>query len=149
MVWTDLFQGLIMMTGLGVILGRGTYLAGGVSRVWEINVATGRIEWANWDPSPFSRNTSLGIFCGQVRNSTLYQFSSRFTYVSTMVLKWTWFFNCLLDFEIVCIFSRQFTRNDREQTKERVKWNSVVFWCCKEELLLASSANFSKGILAL
>ena len=67
-----------MMTGLGVILGRGTYLAGGVSRVWEINVATGRIEWANWDPSPFSRNTSLGIFCGQVRKfhsaATIFKF---------------------------------------------------------------------------
>ena len=137
-----------MMTGLGVILGRGTYLAGGVSRVWEINVATGRIEWANWDPSPFSRNTSLGIFCGQVRNSTLFLFSSRFTKVQCCS-NGLGFFNCLLDFEIVCIFSRQFTRNDREQTKERVKWNSVVFWCCKEELLLASSANFSKGILAL
>ena len=26
---------------------------------------TRRIEWANWDPSPFSRSTTLGIFCGQ------------------------------------------------------------------------------------
>ena len=67
MVWTDLFQGLLMMTGLGIILGRGVYLAGGVSRVWEVSVATSRVEWANWDPSPFTRNTTLGIFCGQVR----------------------------------------------------------------------------------
>ena len=58
------------------------------------------------------------------------------------------FFDHLFDFEIVCTFFRQFTRNDREQTNVRVKWNSVVFWC-KEELLPASSANFSKGILAL
>ena len=35
-------------------------------RVWEVNVATQRIEWANWDPSPFSHDTTLGIFCGQV-----------------------------------------------------------------------------------
>ena len=55
-----------MMTGLGIILGRGLYLAGGLSRVWEVSVATGRVEWANWDPSPFTRNTTLGIFCGQV-----------------------------------------------------------------------------------
>ena len=70
-VWTDLFQGLLMMTGLGIILGRGIYLAGGVSRVWEVSVATKRVEWANWDPSPFTRNTTLGIFCGQVRITIL------------------------------------------------------------------------------
>ena len=70
-VWTDLFQGLLMMTGLGIILGRGVYLAGGVSRVWEVSVATKRVEWANWDPSPFTRNTTLGIFCGQVRITIL------------------------------------------------------------------------------
>ena len=87
MVWTDLFQGLIMMTGLGVILGRGTYLAGGVSRVWEINVATGRVEWANWDPSPFSRNTSLGIFCGQVIMNCILH------YERTMLLTWNLFFS--------------------------------------------------------
>ena len=55
-----------MMTGLGIILGRGLYLAGGASRVWEVAVATGRVAWADWDPSPFTRNTTLGIFCGQV-----------------------------------------------------------------------------------
>ena len=55
-----------MMIGLGVIIGRGTYLVGGVAKVWEISVATGRVQWVNWDPSPFTRNTSLGIFCGQV-----------------------------------------------------------------------------------
>ena len=66
-VYTDLFQGLIMMGGLGVVIGRGLYLAGGMSRVWEISVATGRVQWVNWDPSPFTRNTTLGIFCGQVR----------------------------------------------------------------------------------
>ena len=52
-------------------LGRGVYLAGGVSRVWEVSVATKRVEWANWDPSPFTRNTTLGIFCGQVRITIL------------------------------------------------------------------------------
>ena len=55
-----------MITGLGVICGRGLYLAGGVSRVWEVGVATRRIQWVNWDPSPFTKNTSLGIFCGEV-----------------------------------------------------------------------------------
>ena len=55
-----------MMIGLGVVIGRGTYLVGGVAKVWEISVATGRVQWVNWDPSPFTRNTSLGIFCGQV-----------------------------------------------------------------------------------
>ena len=58
-----------MMIGLGVIIGRGTYLVGGVAKVWEISVATGRVQWVNWDPSPFTRNTSLGIFCGQVNGA--------------------------------------------------------------------------------
>ena len=55
-----------MMIGLGVVIGRGTYLVGGVAKVWEVSVATSRVQWVNWDPSPFTRNTSLGIFCGQV-----------------------------------------------------------------------------------
>ena len=65
MVWTDLFQALVMIGGLAAIISRGSYLAGGLARVWEVGVTTGRIEWANWDPSPFARNTTLGIFCGQ------------------------------------------------------------------------------------
>ena len=58
-----------MMIGLGVVIGRGTYLVGGFAKVWEISVATGRVQWVNWDPSPFTRNTSLGIFCGQVSHT--------------------------------------------------------------------------------
>ena len=84
-MWTDLFQGMIMLTGLGVILGRGTYLAGGISRVWEINVATERIQWANWDPSPFSRNTSLGIFCGQVSRIHIHCLQKVFTYLLVFI----------------------------------------------------------------
>jgi hypothetical protein len=72
-----------MMAGMGVIIGRGTYLAGGVARVWEVAVATGRVEWANWDPSPFTRNTTLGVFCGQVNCRLFCHFPTYFLMVKT------------------------------------------------------------------
>ena len=65
MVWTDLFQSLIMFATLVAIIVKATQINGDFSAVWRINVAMGRVEWANWDPSPFVRNTSLGIFFGQ------------------------------------------------------------------------------------
>ena len=74
------------MSGLGMILGRGIYLGGGVARVWEVGVATNRIQWANWDPSPFNPNTTLGIFCGQVRKGTFLSWSLSNKY--TWCLAW-------------------------------------------------------------
>ena len=65
-MWTDLFQCLIMFATLIAIIVKATQLnSGDFNEVWRINVAMGRVEWANWDPSPFVRNSSLGIFFGQ------------------------------------------------------------------------------------
>ena len=54
-----------MFRSLVAVIARGTSEGGGWSRIWEVSVGTGRVEWANWDPSPFVRNTSLGVFFGQ------------------------------------------------------------------------------------
>ncbi len=65
MVWTDLFQGLVMMGGLAAIIAQGTLLVGGPGEVWSVGVETGRIEWYNLDPSPFARTTTWSVFFGQ------------------------------------------------------------------------------------
>ena len=64
-VWTDLFQSCIMLSTLIAVIVKAIQLTGDFEEVWRINVAMGRVEWVNWDPSPFVRNTSLGIFFGQ------------------------------------------------------------------------------------
>ena len=64
-VWSDLFQSCIMFATLTAIIVKATQITGNFDEVWKINLAMGRVEWTNWDPSPFVRNTSLGIFFGQ------------------------------------------------------------------------------------
>ena len=43
MVWTDLFQGLVMIGGLAAIVIQGTINVGGPAEVWNIGMETGRI----------------------------------------------------------------------------------------------------------
>ena len=54
-----------MFATLTAIIVKATQITGNFDEVWKINLAMGRVEWTNWDPSPFVRNTSLGIFFGQ------------------------------------------------------------------------------------
>ena len=54
-----------MLSTLIAVIVKAIQLTGDFDEVWRINVAMGRVEWVNWDPSPFVRNTSLGIFFGQ------------------------------------------------------------------------------------
>ena len=64
-IWSDLFQFVMMLASLVAVIAQGVMEGGGIQRVWQVAVDTGRVEWANWDPSPFVRNTSLGVFFGQ------------------------------------------------------------------------------------
>ena len=45
MVWTDVFQSVIMLAGLLIVAVRGSLEVGGLSKVWEINKKHGRINF--------------------------------------------------------------------------------------------------------
>ena len=45
MVWTDVFQSVIILTGLVIIAVRGVIQVGGLKNVWEINEKYGRIKF--------------------------------------------------------------------------------------------------------
>ncbi|XP_059145999.1 sodium-dependent multivitamin transporter-like [Physella acuta] len=44
-IWTDVFQSVIMLAGILAIVIQGTLKVGGMSRVWEINEEWGRIKF--------------------------------------------------------------------------------------------------------
>ena len=45
MVWTDVFQSVIMLAGLVIVAVIGSIEVGGLQKVWEINQKHGRINF--------------------------------------------------------------------------------------------------------
>ncbi|XP_045051761.1 sodium/iodide cotransporter [Desmodus rotundus] len=56
-IWTDMFQVVVMLTGFWVILARGTMLVGGPRQVLELAQNHSRINLMDFDPDPRSRYT--------------------------------------------------------------------------------------------
>ncbi|XP_073920649.1 sodium/iodide cotransporter [Castor canadensis] len=56
-VWTDVFQVAVMLSGFWVILARGTVLMGGPWRVFQLAQNHSRINLMDFDPDPRSRYT--------------------------------------------------------------------------------------------
>ena len=44
-VWTDVFQSIVMIAGLIAVAVSGTYQVGGVKKVWEINEKYDRLNF--------------------------------------------------------------------------------------------------------
>lgn len=65
-IWNDFFQCLLMFTSIVVIIIKGIYDIGGVSRMLEINEMGGRLKFLNLDPSPFVRQSSWSLFFCQL-----------------------------------------------------------------------------------
>ncbi|KAK7488093.1 hypothetical protein BaRGS_00020684 [Batillaria attramentaria] len=69
-LWTDTFQTFVVVLGLIGIIVTGSQQQGGLSAVWEAAKEGGRINFFNFDPSPFSRVTVwgavIGSFIGQL-----------------------------------------------------------------------------------
>ncbi|XP_061171925.1 sodium-coupled monocarboxylate transporter 1-like [Saccostrea echinata] len=63
-IWTDVFQSLVMFMGIFAILIKGTMVAGGLSNVIEINKNTGRLDILNFDPDPTIRHTFWSLVIG-------------------------------------------------------------------------------------
>lgn len=47
-VWTDVFQSIIMLAGLITVAVSGSLEVGGLSKVWEINKKHGRINFSEY-----------------------------------------------------------------------------------------------------
>ncbi|XP_058148801.1 LOW QUALITY PROTEIN: sodium/iodide cotransporter [Dasypus novemcinctus] len=56
-VWTDVFQVLVMLSGFWVVLARGSVLVGGPARVLELARNRSRVNLLDFDPDPRSRYT--------------------------------------------------------------------------------------------
>ncbi|XP_033757467.1 LOW QUALITY PROTEIN: sodium-coupled monocarboxylate transporter 1-like [Pecten maximus] len=65
-VWTDVFQFLVMMAGITVLLVKGITGSGGLSQVWQTCSEQGRIQFFNTNPDPTARQTFWAVTLGTV-----------------------------------------------------------------------------------
>ena len=68
MIWTDLFQLLVMFASLFMIIGKGVYdLENGLADVYRINRDSGHLDLFDFNPDPFVRQSfwslTIGFFC--------------------------------------------------------------------------------------
>ncbi|XP_067131948.1 sodium-coupled monocarboxylate transporter 1-like [Centruroides vittatus] len=63
-IWTDLFQVLMMFAAMFAVAIKGVSDEGGIEKVWKINDEGGRIEFWNFDTSPLTRHTVWGLAIG-------------------------------------------------------------------------------------
>ncbi|KAM8960474.1 sodium/iodide cotransporter [Pelodytes ibericus] len=63
-IWTDVFQVLVMLSGFVAIAIHGTMLVGGVSKVLDIAKNNSRINFGEFDPDPRQRYTFWTFICG-------------------------------------------------------------------------------------
>ncbi|XP_046581743.1 sodium-coupled monocarboxylate transporter 1-like [Haliotis rubra] len=63
-VWTDMFQSVVMFAGLLAIVIQGSIVVGGIGEVWRINEEWGRITFFDFDPDPTVRQTFWSLVVG-------------------------------------------------------------------------------------
>lgn len=63
-IWTDVFQFVVMIGGLLAIIIKGLIAVGGVSNVIRLTTEEGRLELANISPDPRERHTIWGLLIG-------------------------------------------------------------------------------------
>ncbi|XP_008553145.1 sodium-coupled monocarboxylate transporter 1 isoform X2 [Microplitis demolitor] len=71
-VWTDAFQVGIMIAAVLTVTSLGTYEVGGPSEVWKKALEAKRIQFLNFDPSPYTRHTVWSVLIGSCLYSTSY-----------------------------------------------------------------------------
>ncbi|KAH9370558.1 hypothetical protein HPB48_002511 [Haemaphysalis longicornis] len=65
-LWTDLFQSILMFAAMFAVVAVGTYRMGGVYNVWSEAQAGGRIEFWNFDPDPTVRHSVWSLAVGVI-----------------------------------------------------------------------------------
>lgn len=63
-VWTDVFQFLILYMGIFAVLIKGSMLVGGLDKVWDINLKTGRLQPVSFDIDPTRQYTFWSLMIG-------------------------------------------------------------------------------------
>ncbi|XP_069104335.1 sodium-dependent multivitamin transporter-like isoform X2 [Argopecten irradians] len=63
-IWTDVFQCLVMLVGMFAVIIKGTITAGGSAKMFEIVRDNGRLNFFNFDPDPFVRHTFWSLVIG-------------------------------------------------------------------------------------
>ncbi|XP_062612874.1 sodium-coupled monocarboxylate transporter 1-like [Saccostrea cucullata] len=63
-IWTDVFQSVIMVAGLLAVVIQGTISVGGIDTVWRINDEWQRIEFFDFNPDPTQRHSFWSLIVG-------------------------------------------------------------------------------------
>ncbi|XP_069797527.1 sodium-coupled monocarboxylate transporter 1 isoform X2 [Narcine bancroftii] len=63
-VWTDVFQMVIMISGFLAVIIRGSVVQGGFAQIWNISYHGGRLNFWDFDPDPLRRHTFWTIVVG-------------------------------------------------------------------------------------
>ncbi|KAJ8299392.1 hypothetical protein KUTeg_023452 [Tegillarca granosa] len=63
-IWTDVFQTIVMLAGMLAVFIQGCIKVGGLSRMWELADMGGRIEFLNFDIDPHVRSTFWSLIIG-------------------------------------------------------------------------------------
>nr|XP_042702826.1 sodium-dependent multivitamin transporter [Chrysemys picta bellii] len=65
-IWTDVFQTLVMFAGQLAVIVVGTIKVGGMGRVWQLAADQGKISGIDLNPDPFERHTFWTLAVGGV-----------------------------------------------------------------------------------
>ncbi|KAK3574886.1 hypothetical protein QTP86_018352 [Hemibagrus guttatus] len=63
-IWTDVFQMVIMLAGFVAVIARGAVIQGGLGKIWEDNYNGGRLDAFSFDPDPLRRHSFWTIVVG-------------------------------------------------------------------------------------
>ncbi|NWX30417.1 SC5A6 protein, partial [Notiomystis cincta] len=65
-IWTDVFQTLVMLAGQVAVIVVGAQRVGGMARVWHVAEQEGKISGIDLDPNPLERHTFWSLAVGGV-----------------------------------------------------------------------------------
>ncbi|XP_039566880.1 sodium-dependent multivitamin transporter isoform X3 [Passer montanus] len=65
-IWTDVFQTLVMLAGQVAVIVVGAWRVGGMARVWRVAEQQGKIAGIDLDPNPLERHTFWSLSVGGV-----------------------------------------------------------------------------------